>query len=492
MKPRTGRAAVDISADKFRAMGHKLVDDVAELLDGIRERPVTPGKKPSEIRALVGTGGLPENGSDPAHVLRDATELLFSNSTFNGHPRFYGYITASAAPIGILAEMLAAAVNPNAGAWHLSPAATEIELQIVRWLAELTGFPVSCGGIFVSGGNMANMVGFLAAKAFIMKDLTPSDYPRLRCYGSAETHTWIDKVLDIAGLPRSAFRQLAVDARGAVSAADLRKLLEEDQGARALPFLVLATAGTTNTGAIDPIAEIADAADEHGVWLHVDGAYGAPVAALPDAPADLAAMGRARSLAIDPHKWLYAPLEAGCALVRDRADLERAFTHHPHYYHFDEIEGEAPTNFHELGPQNSRGFRALKVWLAMRQVGRSGCVEMIAEDIALAREMFAAVQAEPLLEAFTCELSIVTFRFVPEDLRLRAGSETDYLNRLNEELVSAIQNEGEMFVSNGTIEGKFLLRACIVNFRTTLDDVRAVPGIAARVGRRIDAELRGR
>ena len=492
MKARTGRAAIDVSASDFRAMGHQLVDDIAALLEGIRDKPVTPGKKPSEIRALVGTGGIPENPSDPAEVLRGATELLFANSTFNGHPRFYGYITASATPIGILAEMLAAAVNPNVGAWHLSPAATEIELQAVRWLAELTGFPVKCGGIFVSGGNMANMVGFLAAKAFIMQDLAPADYPRLRCYGSAETHTWIDKALDIAGLPRTAFRQLAVDARGAVSASELRSLLDEDRAAGAIPFLILATAGTTNTGAIDPIAEIADAADEYGVWLHVDGAYGAPVAALPDASPDLAAMGRARSLAIDPHKWLYAPLEAGCALVRDRADLERAFTHHPHYYHFDEMEGEAPTNFHELGPQNSRGFRALKVWLAMKQAGRSGCVEMITQDIALAREMFEGVQAEALLEAFTCELSIVTFRYVPEDLRADADSQTDYLNKLNEELVSAIQNEGEMFVSNGTIDGKFLLRACIVNFRTTLDDVRAVPEIAVRVGKRIDAVLRGR
>lgn len=472
-------------------MGHQLVDDVASFLGDIRNRPVTPGKKPSEIRALVGEGGLPKNGSDPASILRDATGLLFDNSTFNGHPRFYGYITASPAPIGILAEMLAATVNPNVGAWTLSPAATEIELQAVRWLAELTGFPAKCGGIFVSGGNMANMVGFLAAKSKASRATSAGDASRLRCYGSSETHTWIDKALDIAGLPRETFRQLAVDQRGMVSAAELKQLLDEDRRSDKIPFMVIATAGTTNTGAIDPIEAIADICDDAGVWLHVDGAYGAPVAGLPDASPDLGAIGRARSLAIDPHKWLYAPLEAGCTLVRDRADLEQAFTHHPHYYHFDEIEGEAPTNFHELGPQNSRGFRALKVWLAMKHVGRDGIVEMIAQDIALAREMYDAVKAEPRLEAFTCDLSIVTFRYVPDDLRARADSESEYLNKLNEEIVSAIQNEGEMYVSNGTIDGRFVLRACIVNFRTTVDDVRAVPEIAARTGERIDRELRG-
>ena len=490
IKPRNSRAAIDIPAEEFRQMGHRLVDDIASFLDTIRQHPVTPGRKPSEIRALVGDGPLPRHGADPASILREATELLFANSTFNGHPRFFGYITASAAPIGILGELLAATVNPNVGAWTLSPAATEIELQAVRWLAELTGFPAKSAGIFVSGGNMANMVGFLAARASVMKDRPAGDSVLLRVYGSAETHTWIDKALDIAGLSRESFRQLAVDRRGMVSPSELEDLIDEDRRAGRLPFLVIATAGTTNTGAVDPIEAIASVCDESGVWLHVDGAYGAPVAALPEASPDLRAIGRARSLAIDPHKWLYAPLEAGCTLVRYRADLEHAFTHHPHYYHFEDIEGEAPTNFHELGPQNSRGFRALKVWLAMKHAGRDGIVKMIAEDIALAREMFDSVSREPLLEAFTSDLSIVTFRFVPEDLRAKAGEHLEYLNRLNEELVSSIQNEGEMYVSNGTIDGKFVLRACIVNFRTTLEDVRAVPGIAVRTGVRIDRELR--
>ncbi|HEX5576918.1 MAG TPA: aminotransferase class V-fold PLP-dependent enzyme [Gemmatimonadaceae bacterium] len=491
MNVRQTRAEIDITPDKFRRMGHKLVDDVAAFLDRIGEQPVAPGKLPSEVRALLGERDIPEKGSDPAAILADATELLFANSTFNGHPRFFGYITASATPIGILSELLAAAVNPNVGAWQLSPAATEIELATVRWMAQLTGFPEDCGGIFVSGGNMANMVCFLAAKSKVIRESgDASRYGLLRCYASSETHTWIEKAVDIAGLGPGSIRHLAIDANGKVSASELRAMIEADKREGLIPFLVIATAGTTNTGATDPIAGIADLCREHGVWLHVDGAYGAPVAALPGASPDLLAIGRADSVAIDPHKWLYAPLEAGCALVRDRTDLERTFSHHPHYYHFDDVEGEKGTNFYELGPQNSRGFRALKVWLAMKQVGRAGYVKMIGEDIALAEEMFRLVKDTPALEPFTCDLSIVTFRYVPEDLRPVAAESMEYLNKLNEELISALQNEGEVFLSNATIDGRFLLRACIVNFRTMLEDVRAVPEIVVRVGQRVDAELR--
>lgn len=483
---RDAPAVIDIPTEDFRRLGHQIVEDVAALLDGLRERPVAPGLEPSEIRARLGSASLPVNGTPPGEVLADATRFLIENSTFNGHPRFFGYITASAAPIGILGEMLAAAVNPNVGGWILSPAATEIELQTVRWMAELTGFPADCSGIFVSGGNMANIVCFLAAKAKV------DPRGKLRCYASAETHTWIDKALDISGLGPDSIVRLAIDDHERIDPAELRVAIERDREAGITPFLVIATAGTTNTGAIDPIGAIADVCSEAGVWLHVDGAYGAPVAALPGASPDLKAISRADSLAIDPHKWLYAPLEAGCALVRKREDLLRAYSHHPHYYHFAEAEGEPGTNFHELGLQNSRGFRALKVWLAMRQVGRSGYVEMMEQDISLAREMFKAVDAEDTLEARTCELSIVTFRYVPPDLRATTDESTEYLNRLNEDIVSALQLGGEIFVSNATIRGTFLLRACIVNFRTTTADVRAVPGIVVKVGKLIDAELRAR
>jgi glutamate/tyrosine decarboxylase-like PLP-dependent enzyme len=229
---------------------------------------------------------------------------------------------------------------------------------------------------------------------------------------------------------------------------------------------------------------IAEVCREHGAWFHVDGAYGALAAALPDAPHDLRALHLADSVAIDPHKWLYAPLEAGCLLARDADVLRRAFSYHPAYYHFDDGDG---TNYVDLGPQNSRGFRALKVWLALQHAGADGYRQMIGEDCALAGRLFAAADAHPELEACTLGLSIATFRYVPEDLRGSVGEDATetHLNALNERLLERLQVSGEAFVSNAVVRGRYVLRACVVNFHTAEADIDALPGIVARLGREL-------
>jgi aromatic-L-amino-acid/L-tryptophan decarboxylase len=218
----------------------------------------------------------------------------------------------------------------------------------------------------------------------------------------------------------------------------------------------------------------------------VDGAYGGLAAVLPDAPAEFAGLRLADSVAVDPHKWLYAPLEAGCALVRDLERLRDAFAYHPPYYQF----GVEAINYFDLGPQNSRGFRALKVWLALQQVGRDGYIQMIAEDIRLSQEMFRRIRQYPALEALTQSLSITTFRYVPQDLQSGDEKLETYLNALNEALLTRLQNSGEAYLSNAVIRGKFALRACIVNFRTSLEDVAALPAIVVRMGDELDAVMR--
>jgi glutamate/tyrosine decarboxylase-like PLP-dependent enzyme len=270
--------------------------------------------------------------------------------------------------------------------------------------------------------------------------------------------------------------------------AALRRAVAEDRAAGARPFIVIGTAGSVSTGAVDPLPALAAYCREEGLWFHVDGAYGGFAAAVAEAPADLRGLAEADSVAIDPHKWLYAPIEAGCALVRDTAALSAAFRYHPPYYYFE----EETTNYVEYGPQNTRGFRALKVWLALRQAGAAGYRRMIADDIALATHLADAVTSEPELELFTHALSIATWRFVPADLRARSGEAavTTYLDALNEELLSRIQRGGEAFVSNAVVGGRFLLRGCIVNMNTRRDDVEAVAQVSARVGRTIDAEMR--
>jgi len=362
----------------------------------------------------------------------------------------------------------------------------------VRWIAELLGYHGDCGGLMVSGGNMANFIGFLAARAAkIPWDLRKTGMggaqKKPRVYASAETHTWIQKAADLFGLGTDAIRWIPVDNRQCLVIPELRHRIQEDQSAGDHPFLVVGTAGTVSTGAVDPLPEIAAICREYELWFHVDGAYGAMAAAVPGAPTDLAGLRDADSVAVDPHKWLYAPLEAGCALVRSNEDLLRAFSYHPPYYHFD----EDAVNYFDLGLQNSRGFRALKVWLALRQVGRAGYVRMIGDDIALAQAFHQLVSAHPELEALTQSLSITTFRYVPPDLRAQTGvpEVRDYLDRLNQSLLSRIEKSGEAFFSNGIVEGRFALRMCIVNFRTSLHDIEGLPDLIARFGREVSKEM---
>jgi glutamate/tyrosine decarboxylase-like PLP-dependent enzyme len=268
----------------------------------------------------------------------------------------------------------------------------------------------------------------------------------------------------------------------------LRQQIETDRASGDVPLLVVGTAGSVSTGAVDPLWKIAALCKEHNVWFHVDGAYGGFAATVPNAPDDLRALSQADSVAVDPHKWLYAPLEAGCALVRDPEKLRAAFAYHPAYYHFE----ERVTNYVDYGPQNSRGFRALKVWLALRQAGAAGYRRMIAQDISLSQSLAQAVNRHAELQLFTQKLSITTFRFVPSDLRTSVGEEEveRHLDTLNRELLDRLQRGGEVYVSNAVVGATFVLRACIVNFHTDLKDIEATTEIVASVGRQVDADQR--
>ncbi|MGA9586175.1 MAG: aspartate aminotransferase family protein [Terracidiphilus sp.] len=481
---------LDISSDEFRAAGHQLIDRIADFFESLSHRPVTTGESPSAIRRALGADRtLPAQGADSAELLNHAAGLLFDHSLFNAHPRFWGYVTSSAAPIGALGELLAAAVNPNCGAWLLSPMASEIEAQTVRWIAEMLNYPTDCGGLFVSGGNMANIVCFLAARhAKAGSDVRSKgvEGTRLRAYCSKETHTWIQKAADIAGLGTDSVRWIAADDEMRIDLRALRAQIHDDIAAGEKPFLVIGNAGTVSTGAMDPLPELAALCREFDLWFHVDGAYGGFAAVVPDASAEFAGLCVADSVAVDPHKWLYAPIEAGCALVRDVSKMRDAFAYHPPYYHF----GVEAINYFDLGPQNSRGFRALKVWLALQQVGRDGYVQMISDDIRLSRSMYDRIAENPDLEALTQGLSITTFRYVPRDLKRNDEQMESYLNDLNRELLTRLQQGGEVYLSNAVIGDKYALRACIVNFRTSLQDVEALLPIVVRIGNEADKSLR--
>ncbi len=497
--PKGRQAPIEMTAEEFRAAGHAVVDRLADFLATQSRRPVAPGLEPGQVRALLPGGGPPEFGTAAAPLLEEAARLILENSTLSGHPRFLAYVVSSPSPIGALADMMAAIVNPNVGAWDLSPIATEMEAQTVRWIAGMLGYPVDCGGLLTSGGNMANFIGFLAARRarapwdVRVEGVGRQEGSRLAVYTSAETHTWVHKAADLFGLGTGAIRWVATDDAQRMDVDALRRQVREDRAAGWLPFIVAATAGTVSTGAVDPLARIAAVCREEQLWFHVDGAYGGFAAVVPGAPEDLRGIALADSVAVDPHKWLYAPLEAGCALVRDRELLRDAFEYHPTYYHLrdDGEKAEEAINYYQFGAQNSRGFRALKVWLGLRLAGQQGYRRMIADDMALARALYAEAARHPELEAFTVGLSVTTFRYVPAELARKPARDEAYLDRLNTEILTRLQQGGEVYLSNAVVRGRFVLRSCIVNFRTTAEDIAAVPEIVARMGRLVHRDLKG-
>ena len=489
---RTARSRLDMSPDEFRRIGHELIDQIAEFYESLPERKLTRAAGLDEVRELLSTSELPEQGSDAGELVRQVAPLLFDNSLHNGHPRFFGYITSSAAPLGALADLLAAAVNANLGKWDLAPIGSEIESQVVRWLADLIGFEKDGSGIMVSGGNMSNILGFIAGRTAkapwdLRKEGNYGDARKLTAYVSAETHTWVQKAADICGLGADGIRWIATDAEGRLNVDALREQVAADREDGRLPFLVVATAGSVSTGIVDPLRELAEFCGAEDLWLHADGAYGGPAAALPEAPADLRAIGLADSVALDPHKWLYCPIEAACTLTKDPEALSNAFAFYPEYYMLD-AEQEEGINYYQLGMQNSRGFRALKVWLALRNAGREGYRESIRGDIELARLLFDLADAHPELRAHTNHLSVTTFRYVPAGVDETADA--DYLNELNKALLAEIQASGNLYVSNAIVGGVYFLRACIVNFRTLREDIEAIPYVITDMGRALHRRMR--
>ena len=478
-------APIEMTPADFRSLGHNLVDSLADWLAAMPQGLVTRGESAQDIRrALASDRALPDHGEAADTVLSDTASLLFEHSLVNGHPRFFGYITSSPAPLGALGDFLAAMINQNVGAFRLAPLATEIEAQTVRWIAEFIGYPTGCGGLLVSGGNMANFVCVLAARTakatWDVRGQGLTGQKRLLVYASTETHTWLQKAADLFGFGTDAIRWIPVDGEMRMNPAELEAQIDRDLSSGDHPFLVVGTAGSVSTGAVDPLSDIAAVCRARGLWFHVDGAYGALAAGVPGAPESLRALSEADSVAVDPHKWLYAPLEAGCALVRRPDDLLRAFSYHPAYYHFD----ETAINYFDRGPQNSRGFRALKVWLTLRQAGRLGAIGMIADDIRLSQHLHALLRTHAEFETFTQQLSITTFRYVPPELRSQIGSPAveKRLDEINQALLSRLEKSGEAFLSNAIVDGHFALRACIVNFRTSLVDIEALPPLLSRMG----------
>lgn len=483
-------ASVEISKEEFRKIGYKLIDDISDFINTIDKKPVTTGESPRQIQSILGISSLPENGVPAAELISKTTDLLFNHSLFNGHPKFLGYITSSAAPIGALADLLAASVNPNVGAHILSPMATEIEKQTVQWLAEFIGVSPNYGGILVSGGNMANFTAFLAARTAkapknLKEDGLSNTSEKLIIYCSKTTHTWVEKAAILFGLGSKSIRWIQTDKFNKMDNNVLEETIKNDLENGFKPIMVIGTAGDVSTGVVDNLKGISTICKLYDLWLHIDGAYGVPAAVIPQLQKLFDGITEADSIALDPHKWLYNPLEAGCALVKNPQHLLDTYSSHPEYYNFTNNEEEIAPNYYEYGLQNSRGFRALKVWLTLQQVGRSGYEKLINEDIELSKYLFELAEKHPELEAVSNNLSITTFRYIPLDCK----KSDDYLYKLNEEILNELQTGGELFLSNAIVNEMYCLRACFVNFRTSQKDISEIIEIIVREGRKTHLKL---
>ena len=486
--------SIEINKTEFQKIGYKLIDTISEFFEDISKKPVTTSKSPKELQNILGSLALPENGLPAGKLLSETSKLLIDHSLFNGHPKFFGFITSSAAPIGALADLLASSVNANVGGQILSPMATEIEKQTIRWLAEFIGVSPDYGGVLVSGGNMANFTAFLAARTAkapknIKEEGLSISKKQLITYCSKSTHTWIDKAAVLFGHGTNSIRWIPTDASNKMDNRILEQTIKDDLKNGHQPFLVVGTAGDVSTGVVDNLEAIAGICKTHDLWFHIDGAYGIPAAIIPELKALFKGIKEADSIALDPHKWLYSPLEAGCTLVKNPKHLLDTYSSHPEYYNFSLTEEGGSLNYFEYGLQNSRGFRALKVWLALQQIGSNGYVKLIREDIELSKYFYELAGKHSELEPITQNLSIATFRYIPENIEESVEKGEAYLNTLNEALLEDLQKGGELFLSNAIVVNKYCLRTCIVNFRTMKKDIEECIEIIVKVGRKTHEKL---
>jgi aromatic-L-amino-acid decarboxylase len=468
----------DLDADEVRRLGRLAADCVAEHRARLTERPVF-GKVGADASTF--DIPLPETGRSADEVIAFVREHVMPRPMGNSHPRFFGFINASADPLGIVADYMASAMNPNC--WGGDHAAVHVENRVMRWLAELMGFPAGAEGILASGGSMANFIALAAARRAVatggnVREDGVGHGPRLVVYASDQVHSCVDKAVDLLGIGTRYLRKIPSDDAFRLPMDALARAVEADRAQGLKPAIVVGTAGTVNTGAIDPLDEIAGFCARESLWFHVDGAYGAMARIAPSLAPAFAGLERADSLAADPHKWLYVPYEAGATLVREGHRLSDAFRKFPEYLASDpDSPFPGPAWFAERGPELSRGFKALKVFMGLLRHGRAGYAEAIGRDVALARFLSDEVDRRPELERLApTTLSIVNFRYAA------AGAAPERVDAVNRRIVNRLVGSGSFFLAPTVLKGRASLRVCIVNFRTTEDDLRALVDEACRVG----------
>jgi glutamate/tyrosine decarboxylase-like PLP-dependent enzyme len=454
------------SADEIREWANSVTQFMIDYLDGLRDRPVYRQISSRAIRSGLDSK-LPIKGTDLNSLLKVFRETIVPFSRQNAHPRMFGYVQSPGTPIGAFADLLASTLNANLTIWRSAPAPVELERVTIDWIRQILGFGPEAGGLFVSGGSMANLAAVAAAR-----QTKQHSFGRLRLYASSATHFSIIKAAVLLGIGRQNVQHVAVDECLRMRVDDLVAKITADLDAGYVPFCVVGNAGTVDTGAVDPLREIRDVANRFQLWMHVDGSYGA-FAILADSARKLfAGLEQADSIALDPHKWLYLPVDVGCVIYRDPEAARVAFAHEAEYTRMFGEEADEAFVCWDYGPELSRRFRALKVWMLLKAVGLDQLSHVIESNLACARYLESMVQASDDFEMVApVELSIFCFRHVPTQLR---NQSTQQIDAFNERLLVALQQDGSSYLSNTTLNGRFALRGCVLNYRTTLRDMEVL------------------
>jgi aromatic-L-amino-acid decarboxylase len=455
--------SVEISAEQFRRLAERVTNLAADYLENIDAQPISPAISGEQTLRLFGTA-MPEEGIGE-DVLKALPEVMRSSRVQNG--RFFGYVLGSGEPVGAVADLLASVLNQNVTAWRSGPAAVIIEQTVVGWLAQAIGCP-GFRGHLTGGGSSANLMGLAMARETKMPANEKGIATGGVVYASSEIHMSIPKSIALLGIGRNNLRLIPADSSFRIVPEKLEAQIIEDKAAGNTPIAIVASAGTVSTGAIDPFPQIAEIARRHGAWFHIDGAYGALAAIA--ARAKFNGLELADSISLDPHKWLYQPLDCGCLLYRSPEAAQKAFSHSGDYARSlsaDPIEGFV---FFEESMELSRRFRALKLWLSLRYHGVAAFRQSIAKDLAQAQRLANAIRKESQLELLApVELSAVCFRH-----RSFAEESEKRLNDFNLSLLQRVVARGRVYLSNASLNGKFCLRACIVNHRTKDADVDSI------------------
>lgn len=470
---------LQLSREEMRRLGYRIVDQIVEHFETVVSKPVMDVSPRIELEAEL-REPLPEESTPVDSLLDQLRRVVWPNIGNVQHPRFFAFIPSPSNFVSVMADALAAGFNPFAGNWLEGSGPAQIELVTIDWLRVMCGLPETAGGLFVSGGSMANLTALAAARRARLDNRSDDAV----IYFSDQTHNSVEKALRVLGFAREQIRALPSDEDFRLPVESLRRAVAEDRADGKRPFLIIANAGTTNTGAVDPLNQLADLCELENLWLHVDGAYGAAACLSERGRKLLAGIERADSLSLDPHKWLFQPFEIGCVIARDARLLKKTFHTMAGYLEDTKRAEEEEINYYDYGVQLTRGFRALKLWLSIKTFGAAAFREAINRGFEMAEFAENILrQSGPWRIVTPATMGIVTFRYVAE------GRSENEVNEIHRRMVEMMAKDGFAFANSTALRGQTVMRLCTINPRTTEDDVRATIKQLEQFGRELQERI---